>query len=186
MGFATAHLMKRTERWDERRKATAEETYVEVKDLIYHTVWRIVKKYGGHFDDMVSEANVAFIEAYDTFDGRIPFSAWVRQLVTYELVDNVRARCVEHARYESVEDCDIARPSHNWKVEDVLEGLSEDATTVIKLVVDTPQELAEIVAGKGGQPRNFRSTVRSYLDGIGWTAKRVAETFFEIQRVLAD
>ena len=190
------------------QRATADETYEEVKDLLYATVWKVVRQFGGDFDELMSEANVAFLEAYSNFDGSSSFSSWVRQSVWYKCVDLIRGRLTEQSRYakgfsdESVNrvpcsmagaDADVRgileipdRPHSSWKIQSMIEELTEDAALVVKLTIETPAELEAVVQAKGGQPRNLRSSLRQYLAEMGWTACRIAESFNEVRRVLAE
>lgn len=194
-------------RWSDTRRATAEDTYDEVRDLIYHTVWGIVRKHGGDFDDFLSEANEVFLTSYANFDGSCPFTNWLRQNIVYRLIDCVRGRCNERSRLrpepnDSVDGVpvwslsgtersdsavDSVPDTHStWRITELLEELGDDARTVISLVVETPSELNSIIQAKGDQPRNYRSSIRQYLAELGWTAARVAESFNEIRHALAE
>jgi RNA polymerase sigma factor (sigma-70 family) len=203
-------------RWTDTHKRTAEETYDDVKKLIYHTVWGVVRKHGGDFDDFLSEANEVFLTAYADFDGSCPFSNWLRQCIVYQLLDCVRNRCQENSRFKPVQGCrssvngipittrmnsentqmasdmperqidNVPDVRSTWRISELLEELGDDARTVVKLVVETPAELAAVVQEKGDQPRNYRSSVRNYLAELGWTAVRVAESFNEIRHALSE
>jgi RNA polymerase sigma factor (sigma-70 family) len=190
------------------QRRNAEETYLEVENLIRREVWRICKKWGGDFDELMSEANIAFLDAYDSFDGSSSFATWTRQIVWYKCVDLIRGRLTEQARYASNPGDETVgripcrvngdathdrmlieipdRPHSTWKVQEMLEELTEDARIVVKLVVETPAELEAIARAKGGQPRNLRSSIRSYLAEAGWTAARIAESFNEVRQVLSN
>ena len=185
------------------RRATADETYSELKNLIYSTVWNVVKQYGGDFDELMSDANIAFLEAYANFDGSSSFSSWVRQSVWFKCVDSIRDRLTEQQRYKRLQDdtkngVPIQRTAHDeqvdgipdtfstWSLNGLLEDLTEDARIVVQLTLETPVELEAVVQAKGGQPRNLRSSLRSYLAEMGWTACRIAESFNEVRRVLAE
>ena len=47
-----------------------------------------------------------------------------------------------------------------------------------------PADLIQMAKTKGGQPRNFRSTIRDHLYDLGWTWDRVRESFQEIRQVV--
>lgn len=194
--------------WTDVRKRTAAETYEDVRKLICHVTWRIVRKYGGDFDEYLSEANEVFLAAYADFDGSCPFSNWLSQCITHRLLDCVRDRCRESSRRRPAPNDSVGRiPVWNlsdngdqhanpvdsvpdvrstWRIGELLEGLGDDARTVVKLVVETPAKLDSIIRAKGDQPRNYRSSIRNYLTELGWTAMRVAESFAEVRRVLAE
>jgi RNA polymerase sigma factor (sigma-70 family) len=193
-------------------RSNAEETYNECLDLIRSVVWKVIRQYGGDFDELMSEANAAFLDAYRTFDGSSAFTSWLHTRVWYSCVSFVRDRLEEQSRYKwreaeratvdgisikSIGDASLADESiHNgvenvpdrrstWRVSDLLEELGEDARMVVSLTLETPTELARIAEQKGGQPRNLRSSLRQHLAEMGWTAVRIAESFSEVRRALA-
>jgi DNA-directed RNA polymerase specialized sigma24 family protein len=149
-----------------------------------------------------------FLTAYSDFDGSCPFSNWLRQMIVYRLLDCVRNRCQENGRRKPEPNDSVSgipvwsltgdgRDRSNpvdevpdvrstWRISELLDELGDDARTVVKLVVETPAELAAVVQGKGDQPRNYRSSVRNYLAELGWTAVRVAESFNEIRHALSE
>lgn len=167
-------------------RAAAEETYLDVQDLLRKQVWDLVKAYGGDFDELMAEANFLFVEAYRGYRGEVPFSVWIRNWVRWALTDQIRIKLSHQQRYEVVDEHLLTKTYSAWTPKSLLEELSEDAAMIVRLVLDTPSEIAIVVSGKGGQPRNFRSTIRSYLGSIGWSAQHISETFDEIRRVLAD
>lgn len=168
-------------------RKNASETYDECKTLIYSTVWKVVRTYGGDFDELMSEANAAFLDAYRTFDGSSAFTSWLRQRVWYSCVSFVRDRLDERSRYEPAEDVQIAdRNRSSWSIQQMAEDLGEDALLVVKLVVETPTDLERVYQAKGAQPRNLRSSIRQYLAEAGWTAARIAESFNEVRRALSE
>ena len=171
----------------EVQKRNVAETYKDVEKLIYSTVWQVVRRYGGHFDDLLSEANQVFLEAYESFDGSSSFTNWLRFNVWWRLVDVQRSTHRERSRYVPVEDVDIAeRTRSDWRMQDMIEELTEDAALVVKLVVETPAELEQVYRAKGGEARNLRSSIRQYLIEMGWTAARIAESFVEVRRALGE
>jgi len=169
------------------QRRNAEETYLEVEDLIRKEVWRICKKWGGDFDELMAEGQAVFMAAFDSYsaDSGIQFTTWLVNQIRWTLTDQVRSRIGRNKRFEQVDDQQIAGGYRDWKPADLLDDLHEDARLVAKLVIDTPEEIARIYFAKGGQPRNLRSTIRDYLVDLGWTTVRIAESFREIGRALS-
>ena len=168
------------------KKATCEETYLEVENLLRSIVWKLVRKYGGDFEEMMQEAACIYIAAYENFDGRIPFSSWLYNWVRWTLMDQLRLRLSRGQRYEPTNEQDIPGTYRDWTATKFMEEMGEDAAMVAKLVLETPAELAKIVSGKGSEPRNYRSSIRTYLSDLGWTARRVAASFSEIRHALVE
>lgn len=178
---------KNLTRLEGRTRQAAEETYLEVKPVILAAVRDIYKRFGGNFDDILSDANTAFLEAYESWEPeKSSFTSWLRLRIFSTTVNNLRHSCRDHARYEHVDDSQLTRPTGSFDPKSLLEELTEDARIVVQLTLETPAELEAVVRAKGGQPRNLRSSLRSYLAEMGWTACRIAESFNEVRRVLAE
>ena len=122
-----------------------------------------------------------FMEVYKSFDPskKVPFANYLSTCIYRRLSDvkNLESR-MSGVRYCGHED------AHFHLMPFDFEGFSEDAKTVISLVLDSPAELMAMAEGKGGQPRNWRSTIRTHLQDIGWAASRIAASFEEIREAV--
>ena len=174
-----------------------DDTYAEVERLVYSAVHRFIRRHGGDFDDLVGLANQVYMDSYDGYDpSKGSFSNYLWVNITRRLQDFCRA---ERSRKE----VSLSSPCGNGRgvigdfIEDRRAGtdfdlaefarrMTEDAKTVIELVLDAPEDLKEIAEGKGGHYYNFRSSLRGWLHSRkGWSVKRISEAFEEISEVLA-
>jgi len=178
--------LSKVESFSDRGRESAEETFEEVRSLVENWVRSFVKKNGMNFDDAMSRATDAFLSAYDKYDNRIPFVPWLHRCVHYGLLSWARSNFKQRKRYTQVRDECIIGQERNFRVAVFMEELTEDAAMVVKLVCDTPPELKRIIESKGGEARNYKSTIRDHLKEIGWTAMRIAESFCEIRRILSE
>ena len=137
-------------------------------------------------DDAMSKATDIFLVAYDKYDGRIPFIPWIHRCIKYGLLDWSRNNFRKRKRYSEVSDENLVRKGSSFQLTVFIEELTEDAATVVKLVCDTPIELKRIIDMKGGEARNYKSTIREHLNEIGWTSMRITESFVEIRRLLSE
>ena len=170
------------------QRRNAEETYLEVENLIRREVWRICKKWGGDFEELMAEGQVVFMAAFDSYrpDCGAQFTTWLVNQVRWNLTDQVRERFRTGKRFEPADEQQSAGSYRTWNPADLLDELGEDARLVAGLVIDTPAAIAWIYERKGGQPRTLRSTIRDYLADLGWTTVRIAESFREVARALAS
>lgn len=171
----------------ENKKRAAEETYHEVENLIRKEVWRIAMRFGQEFDELMVEADVIFMSAWDSYDPTYgtQFTTWLVNQIRWGLTEQVRTQFRNRKKFEAVDAEQVAGGYRNWSPSDLLDELNEDARLVASLVIDTPAEIAWIYERKGGQARNLRSTIRDYLADLGWTTVRIAESFREVARALA-
>lgn len=169
-----------------------EETYASVQKLIYKVAGDFHRRFGGDFDDLVGEANVAFMKVYEAFDpSRGAFTTLLQHSIVNRLYDvaamkrrrpAVRLEAVAAESGIPVADW-VAAPAETWD-ELAYQELSEDARTVLKIVVGAPAELRALAKAKGGHAKNWRHALKGYLADMGWTANQVAKSFEEIAGLL--
>lgn len=172
--------------------------YNLVKNLIFSQVHKFVNRYGGDFDDLVGDANMAFMKGHAQFTAGVTstglpiegtYAAEIRRWVWFELFDAMRIRLSrQHAApmVEIAEGEDFAdtRPAE-FSLEDFTDGMSEDACLVAGLAINPPPAVEVAANEKGGNPRNIRSTIREYLrNECGWGAERIGAAFDEIRKAL--
>lgn len=173
------------------------ETYDDVERLLRHVCVQFMRRNGGHlgtagdgseFDDAMSEARIAYMRAYQTWqpDGGSKFTTYLCQCVYRRLLDRYKFDRRRRALWQGVADPDtLGVPDRLPFDRDSFERhLTEDAQVVLSLVLDAPDEIAQIAMNKGGQPQNWRSTIRDYLAAMGWAARRITRTFDEIKEAL--
>jgi hypothetical protein len=184
--MAVADVLDRVHPMAAGQRKNAEETYLEVENLIRKEVWRITKKFGGDYDELLAEANVIFMAAWDSYDLNCgtQFTTWLVNQIRWGLTEQVRNRIRAGKRFSRVDAEQLSGGYRNWKPSDLLDELGEDARLVASLVIDTPADIAWIYERKGGQARNLRSTIRDYLADLGWSTMRIAESFREVARAL--
>lgn len=168
------------------------ETYTDVEKLVYSTVHEFIGRYGGEFEELVSEANLAFVIAYHRYtDGTSKFSYWVRYIIWKLLLEQQRNKLRRSPPQPNVslhgDDGEIVfdRGDHpQFCLMEFLDELTEDAKIVTLLAVDTPLGLTKQMVEKGGSGMQRRAVLRDYLEGLGWTAERIKESFTEIGALL--
>lgn len=174
-----------------------DEGYALVRNLIFDQVHRFRRRYGGDVDELVGEANLAFVRGHEQFVGgvmkngqpiRTEYHRHIRYWVWYELFDAMRARLSRHALVAIVPvadygDYNLAAPA-GFDAMEFADELSEDARYVAQLVLDPPVAVSRVAVAKGAQPRNFRSTIRDHLKDRGWANARINAAFGEIKETL--
>lgn len=167
-----------------------EDTYDDVRKLIYDIAHAFVRRYGGDFNEYVSEGNFVYMKAYESWrpDGGANFTTYLWGCVWHALLD-LQKRRIRRERFcpwsldQTGEDETRVNaatvPARQERVFST-EGFTTDAKIVIDLVLEAPAELLTMVTEKGGEIRNWRSSLREYLREMGWTANRIAESFKEI------
>ncbi len=163
-----------------------EETYQDVEKLVYKMAGDHVRRYGGDFAEVLSDAHVGFMVAYEKFDAsRAQFTTccywYVRKYLfegynkpygsTLKKTEFYRSiRLTDCLELQEVADC----PSFDLNA--LKNELGEDARVVLQLTIDLPR-----VPNPTKLQRGLLQHLRKQL---GWTVARCIETFGEIRRAL--
>jgi hypothetical protein len=173
------------------------DAYELVRNLVFHQVHKFRRRYGGEFDELVCEANLAFVKGHAQFTtgktatGKTitdPYATEIRRWVWYEMFDAMRTRLRRKAIAPMVaikEGQEFPDRLPEWDVSSWAAELGPDARLAVELVLNPPAPIENTAEAKGGEPRNYRSTVRAHLAAdLGWSTKRINAAFEEIRRAL--
>ncbi len=161
------------------------ETYRDLERLVNKLCWWAVEHLGGDYSDYESAADQAYTKAVQTHDparGQITTHVWwcVRNRLLSVAATERRHR--ERCRTDLDLDRLPAR-GKTFDLEALLLDLSEDARTVVRLVVDTPGDLARLCRMR--RVDWMQQALGRALRNMGWTIGRVVESFDEVKEALA-
>lgn len=203
--------MKANEKQTPLNRSAIASTHVDVEKMLFKLAWGAQHRWGGEWDEWESSAAVGYLIAFRSFDpGRgASFITWCWWSVVYQLRAHQERRCRNRLRTNTLHDHeDDDRDNINAAaIPDrpksflalLVEDLSEDARTIVQLVVDTPGELVELLrqqdhtkkTGISPEARSRRMKVRrkrvlvDYLKRSGWSLGRIVSGFDEIQEAIA-
>lgn len=159
--------------------------YRELEATIHEAIRSFQRKHGGNWEDLLDQALLIFVNASQKYDRQCDAHAFVRNHTYYTLLDQYRNEKGRHGNHPKAEPLlDIYALPETFSLDALLEDLSDDAKLAIQLAINTPPELTEMVERRGGQLRNFRSCIKMYLDGMGWSRARIKRTFEEVRTAL--
>lgn len=167
----------------QRRAAAA--AWAEAEELVTNTASRFAHRYCQDTETVLADAQVVFAAWWrDTREADGSYGGNLRNTIWNELLDALRPETRRGKLRAPAAAADtVAAPagtSYAWLAE-----LGDDAALVVSLALDTPADIADTVAARGGAPRNLRRCLREHLAGMGWPASRISDTFNEIRGVLA-
>lgn len=164
-----------------------DETYRDVERLLYRLCWQAVYKYGGEWEDYLSAAHEAYADAYATFDATqgAAFSTWLWWKVQGAITGERHRGKIQTNTVACGEDIDLdALPGRSgFCYNSFLADLGRDAQTVVKMVVESPNEIWDLLHHKEIGSISRAGLCRR-LQGIGWSVARVVESFSEIREAL--
>lgn len=126
------------------------------------------------FDDYLSAFSEAFVDACSTHDQRI--GSFCTHLY-YQLLGAAKSQSVFDQRCPKIDGVD--KVGRNHKPYSLAE-LSDDAHWILKLLRDTPAELASIATGY--DPWIARGKLQNYLLDRGWPIRRIQDCLYELHQ----
>lgn len=156
------------------REVTTTATFEDCREVIKGMTGRFASKVGGELDDLVGEASVAFMQAYDSYDpSKGPFEPWLRLNIRRVLTD-AAAKISYRAALLSRSSVALERipQKERFSLARFLEGLTLDGAQAVGAAID---------AHMGGAVGNgLKAAVRRTLLEAGWEMGRVEAAFLEV------
>lgn len=174
------------------RKDALSETYTDIEKLIYDIVWKFKDRYGGDIGELVAEANLIYVLAFDSYnETKGALSTWMHFCIRKGLLDFLKSTRQQNRYglkfYPLSEAKGVSiqkfRPLH---LLEMLEEVGEDAKVVIRLVFYPPEGITKEDLEGGFSACRCRRYLRQYLHDLGWTGRRIKESFQEIRRILCE
>ena len=166
------------------------ETYWDIRNLIFDTVWKFQQQYGGDFDEMVAESNLIYMKCFISYNpDKSQFSTWLCKKIRGGLFDRFIRKENKYRMEKHFEDSEwyqIQAPVRSTFLK-LLNELSDDTKTIIDLLMEPTNDLQTALLKKKTVRYNRKQALKIYLTSVlGWTNRRVKESFQEIVEVLND
>lgn len=173
-------------------------TYNDLEKMINKIVWKFYYQYGGEFADWKAEAHLIYMKAYEDHDeSKAQFITCLYKYLMSGLRDYYH-RFISKNQPSTVNeygwDSMLALPDNvsPFAPIDLFDEVTADAQELIKLIWDMPDDLRKEKLKTIN--RNYHRANRyaihmkvfltTYLRKIGWTKRRIKETFKEIGEAL--
>lgn len=146
-------------------------------------------KMGLDYDDIVSEGNLAYVNAVNTHDpSRGPFKTHLRTCIensAKNYIANVNYQKREMPRVSIKEDMSSGQspdPLSTLIFKEVIENLSDEAREVVDIVLDCPSDLVAIMKQKqSGACRINKTGLVPLLRSRGWGFNTIGQVFNELK-----
>jgi DNA-directed RNA polymerase specialized sigma subunit len=180
--------------------------YPKFEKCIQKLVWKYVKNSRFGFDELLSEAGLAFMKAVDTYDSnKASFHTHLYWTVngrlrnycngTNQIEDKMTlsydARCnegIKNSDFNAITKStwDNNDPEQAYTFKNLVENLSKEAREVVNTLLNTPAEMIELVkemsASRQGHMHVYKSNVTRYFKNQGWKRKNILKAYSEIRQ----
>ena len=186
------------------------DTYPEYQKCIQKLTWKWVKRSRFGFDELLSEADIGFMKAVDSFDDdKACFHTHLYITVNGRLRNYINQNNCLNSLTECIDltiESNQANPEQNCTFLNLIENLSTEAKEMVEVVLNTPSEMIELVRAMssnrgigGGRPSKkvnagntgpntegkvhlYKSNVRAYFSSKGWGPSLILSCFNEIKQ----
>lgn len=160
------------------------EAYKDLERWIHKTVHDFAKTTRmANYDDLFDEAQDAFLRATRSYNpSRGSITNHVRRVIWFHLLTWRRKQQMLLQREEPMEVLPERGTDPKFQLEQFNEFLSNDAKTVVRLVLDSHLQLDQVIQTKN--KRYAFSSLKAYLKSVEWSDDRVENTIAEIWRAL--
>jgi DNA-directed RNA polymerase specialized sigma24 family protein len=177
------------------KRVAIESTHADVERMLHQLSWQFSGN-GLAVEDCRSVAGVGFMRAYRTWTpGKSSFVTWSYHCVLRSLQDLRRSEAKHNTRFatnfldsdhdDEGEGVDRDPPAREPSaMESILADLSEDARTVVRLLMDSPREIAGVCWRTDPNPLQARRSMWKRLKAAGWSVGRFMMSCEEIRKVL--
>ncbi len=156
-----------------------EKTYLQYEKMLHKIAWSYHRTTGLEVDDLKSEANVAFLQACETYDAKkAKVSTWIWKCVVQHLNAYIKPKGVQFCYFdENIPDPrNIAEEREDFQA--VIESMSKEAQQIVQIVLEAPAEFFTLSS------RFARGILFRKLRKMGWTWESIWTSFREIKNVL--
>ena len=160
--------------------------YEKFQNLIHKAAWdRCRRNPSLVFDELVSEGNLAYCEALQTWDpDKGQFSTHLTWRLRHHL-GRVNSQAIDHNNNTTTLDdgLQVADPKAGEGIWSALENLGAEAREVVSLILGSAGELADFTKGS---VKITQGQIRLSLRSRGWSWRTIESTMTEIKVMLRD
>jgi len=157
--------------------------YNKYKKMIYKLVWRYAR-IGYEFDELLSEANWAYVRACKTFNpDKSKFCTHLYNTVNGHL-HNFTKPSIDNSPITDNMSKDNYNQQRRVAFKDILEKSGDDVVTIINLIFNMPERLAAM-CNEVSCPKVTRRRLTRYLvTNSGWKPARAQRALSTIQEIV--
>lgn len=174
------------------REEALTETYEDLQKIVYKTAWGFWRFYGGDIDDLIAQANLIFIDAFDSYNPEhgAKLSTWVASSIWWRLLDYMRKGNGNrpHTQIDKVSAETFPTTNENFSVIELLDEMTQDAHIVLQLFFETPRDVVvDLLNTKERMDyvqRAMQNRLMNRLRQMNWSVRRIKEAFNIVKKAI--
>lgn len=162
--------------------------YEQHRGYVEALSWKFARQYNLDQEEVLSEANFQFVRAIQIYQpDRCPPRRFLWRKI-WRGLQNWRDKYVKHPLHRMKHPTGPFPESWDWdeaqSLTELQDELSNEARTVIQLVLNAPEEILEHAIYHGSRPRNLARGIKQHLREQRWTWKQIRNVWKEIRKAL--
>jgi len=156
---------------------------MEDLNLVRKVAWSFTKSTGQEFDELFSEAVLAYIEAVQSYNPeKAKLSTWVTQTMTNQLITYCAKEKIYTNFPEFFEDTISGQENQERKYlfKEWIQNLPRDLQLICKIIFETPNEIL------AGSPKASRSKLVKKLREQEWSWPRIWKGVRDMKKALNE
>ena len=176
-----------------------EECLPLVHNMICKVAWQTQRKYGGDFEQWLSECYYIFCTSIDSHsDNLATINTWLYRKLHWGLIDKIRKDMSKKSKMQLYNDCppenqteedsDVSELIENAKQNNfyiLIDHVDETTKELWQLIINPPEELQGDIDIR--QPECTEDALVHYCKyKLHWTTRQIASSFDELMECLND
>jgi len=155
--------------------------YADYEKMIKKVAWKFAHS-AQHAEELIAEGNLEYVKALIKFDpDKSCFSTYLYNRLNNRFINLAKKWQMPVVEINDFIPANSLNPEKSVSFKQSLENLSETAQEIINLVLDTPDDLYQIVRE---ELKLNKEMIRRYLREKGWTFTRINVGMAEIATTL--
>ncbi len=174
------------------QKDILEDAYEHMQKLVMKICWKFTRRYGGDFYEWLSEANMIFLDACETYNGRSSLVTWLYYKLHWGLYNVLKAKSneqqtqhlvsLEELGSEDVPVQDMFSAPTQTTVEGLINHVGDSSRELWFLLLDPPDELRGEL--DEAHPEATWDAIQRYCEWkLRWTWKEMQTAIAELREL---
>jgi DNA-directed RNA polymerase specialized sigma subunit len=171
------------------RKDVLTETYEDMKNLIFDTTWKVQRTFGGDIDDLMGQANLLFIQAFDSYDEtKAKLTTWIASYITTGLRLYLTKERKQKYIIVDFREIEIAQAPNTFCITELIDEMEQDVHIIVQLFLETPKDVIISFLDEDNHMRHLQGhlkrRIKNRLRQMQWNVKRIKKAFEEIKTII--
>ena len=170
-----------------RRAAALASSYEDFHLLVFYITHSFATRFDIPFDDLISEAHVAFVKAFDSYDPShgTKVSSWIYHEVWTGLMSFMRKELRHRNLEELTDQTPMGFTTQSTFLLDLQDDLGRDARALMEILLSGPRDFSTLCRWNQVTTRTGAlEALREYLEDRGWPTRSISRGISDLRALV--